>query len=290
MKNKHGMSGRSSAAFFTPLMVIALTALIALSPAVFAEESWRARASADSGAATDDIAAEIDFGREVGARILGRYPLYDEKTLMKYVNLVGKSLAQNTNRPEIDFHFAVIDTADINAYAAPGGYVFITKGALAAATDEAELAGVLAHEITHVSEKHIVKELNIKSTADSPAAGLARVIGGASESARLAFSQAVDKALDTLFKDGYKREDEIRADKGAAVLCALSGYDPAGLARYLDRIKASKAKKTEILDKTHPPYDARVALINETISAEGIDAAGLKSNKDRFEQMLKGMK
>ncbi len=91
--------------------------------------NWRQRVSSESsGPAKDDIAAEIKFGREIAARMIGRFTLYDNPRLMKYVNLVGHALAQNTNRPELEFHFAVLNTNEINAYAAPGGYVFVTRG------------------------------------------------------------------------------------------------------------------------------------------------------------------
>jgi len=274
---------------------LSLLLLLVISSSIYpqianAENDWRKRTSLDAGASTEDVSAEIDFGREVGARILGKYPLHEDKQIMKYITLVGRTITQNTNRPEIEFHFAVITTDEINAYAAPGGYVFVTKGALALMKDEAELAGVLAHEITHITEKHIVKDLNIKGTADSPAAGFARLIGGASESARMAFSQAADKAVDMLFKDGYKREDEVRADRGAALLMTLSGFDPTAFARYLDRIARNKSKTTEILDKTHPSYDSRITLITGMIAGEGIDPSGLKTNQARFADNMKTLK
>ncbi len=273
------------------LLAIGLVLSLSLPVTAFAAESeWRQRESSLQNVTTDDVQQEIIFGREVAARILGRYRLYDNKALLKYVNLVGSAVAQNANRPEIEFHFAVVDTGDVNAYAAPGGYVFVTKGAVALMQDEAELAGVLSHEIAHITEKHIVKELNIHGTEDSPASGFARLVGGASESARLAFSQAVDKAIDTLFKDGYKREDETQADKTALSFAALSGYDPSGLVRYLDRVKKAKGKQTEVLDKTHPPYDARLALLKETMEKEGMDPAAFKIQKERFAEAIKGMK
>lgn len=279
---------RSIITFF---VLVWFAAALAFPPAVLSEEAnWRQRPTAGEAIGMDDIAAEIDFGREVSARILGRYKLYDNPSLMKYVNLVGRSLVLNTNRGELDFHFAILDTDELNAYAAPGGYVFITKGAFALAKDESELAGVLAHEIAHITGKHVVKELNIQGTEDSPASGFARLVGGSSESARLAFSQAVDKALDMLFKDGYKREDEIQADKNAVLLCGLSGYAPAGLGKYLERIGATKGKKDEVLSKTHPSYEVRLAWLKETIAKEGIDTGSLKTNKDRFETEKKSLK
>jgi predicted Zn-dependent protease len=195
-----------------------------------------------------------------------------------------------TNRPEIDFHFAILNTDEINAYAAPGGYVFVTRGALLKMQDESELAGVLAHEMGHLVEKHAVKELNIKGTETSAVSGLAHIIGGSTESARTAFSQAVDKAMDMLFKDGYKLDDETQADKDAVLFCTLSGYAPTGLVKYFERLSAVKGKKTEVLDKTHPSYEARIALLKETITREGIDTGNYKTHKDRFAENIKSLK
>jgi predicted Zn-dependent protease len=255
------------------------------------DQAWRQRISAGPVEMTsDDVTEEIRFGREVAARLIGRYGLYNSDPLTKYVNLVGLSLAANSNRPELKYYFAVLNTSEINAYAAPGGYIFITKGAIDKMQDESELAGVIAHEMGHINGKHVVKELDIKATEGSAAAGLARLIGGGTESARLAFSKAVDQAMDTLFKTGYKREDEIQADKGAVMLCAVAGYDPAGLIRYFERLSAAKGKSTEVLDKTHPAYDARIILLKDTITSAGIDSAALKTYKDRFAQSMKTVK
>jgi beta-barrel assembly-enhancing protease len=255
------------------------------------DQAWRQRISAGPAEMTgDDVTEEIRFGREVAARLIGRYGLYSNDALTKYVNLVGLSLAAYSNRPELKYYFAVLNTSEINAYAAPGGYIFITKGAINKMQDESELAGVIAHEMGHINGKHVVKELDIKATEGSATAGLARLIGGGTESARLAFSKAVDQAMDTLFKTGYKREDEIQADKGSVMLCTVSGYDPAGLIRYFERISAAKGKPTEVLDRTHPAYDARITLLKDTIKSAAIDPAALKTYKDRFAQSMKTVK
>ncbi len=276
--------------------VAVIISLIASS--VFSAENpndWRKRKSDKeqalaAGTTNEDVAEEVRFGREIAARIVGRYGLYKNEDLAKYVAMVGKSVSLNTDRQEIEFRFAVLNTDEVNAYAAPGGYVFITHGALAHMRDEAELAGVLAHEIAHVTQRHVVKELNIRASDASAASGLARLIGGTSEAARTAFSQAVEKALDMLFKDGYKREDEIEADKTGVTFAALSGYDPTGLPRYLERIGPAKEKNTEILDKTHPAFGDRVAWLKEKIAADGLDAVGTKKGKDRFGKMIKNPK
>lgn len=275
----------------TLVLAVLCGLLLPLSVRAEAGNNWRQRVTAEADVTVkEDIAEEVRFGREVAARMIGRFSLYDNSQLTRYVNLVGHSLVQNTNRPELEFHFAVLNTKDINAYAAPGGYVFVTRGAIEKMRDESELAAVLAHEITHIDEKHVVKELNIRGAEGSATSGLARLIGGGTESARVAFYQAVDKALDMLFTTGYKREDEVQADKGAVLLCALTGYDPSGLARYFERLGASKGKSTEILDKTHPAYEVRINLLKETIVKEGIEAASLKTFKDRFAEAQKSIK
>jgi beta-barrel assembly-enhancing protease len=149
------------------------------------------------------------------------------------------------------------------------------------------MAGVLAHEIGHIVERHVVKELNIHGTEGSASSGLARLIGGGSDAARVAFYQSVDKALDILFKTGYKRDDEVQADRDALLFCALAGYDPAGLVRYFERLSAAKGKNTEVLDKTHPSYETRLARFKATMTEEGMDPGTFKIFKERFAEVAK---
>lgn len=233
-----------------------------------------------------DVVEEVKFGREVAARIAGRYGLADDQRLNRYVNLVGRAVAMSANRPELVFRFGVLDTVDVNAYAAPGGYIFVTRGALAQMQDEAELAVVLAHEIGHVTGRHVVKELNIKGS-EGGSAGLARLTGGATEAARATMGQVVDKAVDILFKDGYKRDDEVQADKDSVLFATVAGYDPSALIRYFERLGTMKGKTTEVLDKTHPGYDVRISWIKDAINAAGIEPGMMKSNKERFLETVK---
>ncbi|HUX90406.1 MAG TPA: M48 family metalloprotease [Gallionellaceae bacterium] len=251
-------------------------------------ENWRNRASAEEVVTTGDIAAEINFGRAIAARILGRHKAYDNPALIKYVSLVGATLALSTNRPELEFHMMILDTDELNAYAAPGGYIFITRGALKYMKDESELAGVLAHEIAHITEKHVVKELKIKGTDES--SDLAKLAGGSSGAARAAFGQAVEKGLELIFRDEYKKEDEMQADKTSITISALSGYDPTGLGRYLNRIKAIKEKTPPPSDSTHPTFDARVAQINQVIIKEEINYRALAKNNTRFAETINSLK
>lgn len=274
---------------FTGMLMFAVLHPVLLLAAE-SDAQFRQRASSSDEVFSSDIDEEVRFGREVAARVIARYGLDENPKLIKYVNLVGRVIARTTNRPELEFRFAILKTDEINAYAAPGGYVFITRGALLRMQDESELAAVLAHEIGHIVEKHVVKELKIKGSEESATMGLAAMIGGSSQSARTAFSQAVDKALDMLFKDGYKREDETQADKDAVLLCALAGYEPTGLVKYFERLNAAKGKNTEVLDKTHPSYVDRIAWLKGTIAQEGIDAGSFKRNPERFADAIKDVK
>ncbi|MDD2897077.1 MAG: M48 family metalloprotease [Desulfuromonadaceae bacterium] len=246
---------------------------------------WRTRLSVtdrDTFSETD-LDEEITFGREVSARLLGQFKMSANKKLQKYVNLVGSTLAWNCSRPELVFHFVVIESSEINAYSTPGGYVFITTSVLAKMDNEAELAGVLAHEIAHITERHIVKELSLRGAEQTGLASISALIGGASKTASIAFSQAVDKAVDLLLRDGYKKEDEIQADATAVLLCALSGYDTSGLITFLDKI--SKVKSG--VGKTYPKYDLRLATLQRAVSEQGIAGVKLAVNSERFAATLK---
>jgi predicted Zn-dependent protease len=235
----------------------------------------------------DDVKAEIQFGREVGARVLGQYALYDEEKLTKYVNLVAASLARNAGRPELTFRVAILKSDNINAYAAPGGYIFVTKGAIMQMENEAELAAVIAHEMAHITGMHIVKELEIRGTDSSASSGITRMVGGAGDPAKAAFASMVDKAVGILFERGYKKEDEKDADMSGVVFTALSGYDPLAMISYFERISEARGDDMEILNKTHPSFDERISLITETIEAEGLDGQEYTKGDNRFNEYKK---
>lgn len=271
-------------------MYFLIAFLFALQPQILSAADdngnvWRTRCSvvdSDTYLQTDTD-AELNFGRDIAARLLGRYKMSTNEKLQKYVNLVGATLTSNCNRSDLEFHFVVIESGEINAYSTPGGYVFVTTAVLAKMENEAELAGVLAHEIGHVNERHIVKELSLKGSEKSAVSSIAALIGGASESAGIAFSQTVDKAVDMILRDGYKKDDEMQADADAVLLCAFSGYDPSGLVTFLDKI--SKVKSG--VGKTYPVYDVRLVTLQRAMSDEGIAEMRLALNTERFNTAMK---
>ena len=281
-----------SAVIATVVLLLLAVARPSSVPAVQPEADWRKRISSDEGSvATSDIVEEIIFGRAVAARIIGRYGLYENPELMQYVNLVGQTLSRGTNRPELEFHFAVLNGDEMRTFGVPGGYVFVTQGALREMRDEAELAGVLAHELGHIAEKTAVRELKIRGIEDAAVSSLAQVIGGSTDPARIAFARAVDRAMDILLKNGYKRRDETKADEDAVVLCAMAGYDPSGLIRYIERTHGIKGEEqTNMLDQTHPPYEDRIDWLKTAIARDGLDSGSYKTYQKRFAEYMKAMK
>ena len=144
-----------------------------------------------------DIKEEILFGREMSAIILADRKLVEDINLSRYLNLVGQALVRHSSRPELQYYFAAIESDQINAYAAPGGYIFVTTAALNLMQSEAELAGVLAHEIAHVTQRHIVKTLKIREADNSTIALIGKVVGSSSNTANIVYKQALDHAATT---------------------------------------------------------------------------------------------
>jgi len=248
----------------------------------------RQRVSSISSEYSDvsDIEAEIRFGRELAARILGNYSLLDDEKVNRYVNLVGKALALYAGRPELRYHFGVLDSDEINAFAAPGGYIFITRGALMKMDNEAQLAGVLAHEIAHIVKKHVVNELNIKGEEGSGVGGLAGLIGGPTASVRGALEQALDDAVDILFNRGYKVKDEIEADRVGILVASVAGYDPSALREFLSSVKSFE-KEDRTYKGEHPIFEVRMREIDETLKAHGLQDVKKAKAKDRFYENIK---
>jgi predicted Zn-dependent protease len=230
-----------------------------------------------------DLEAEIAFGRDLAARILGNCKLLDNDRVNRYVNLVGNAVALYSGRPEIKFHFAVLDSAECNAFAAPGGYVFITRGALDLMENEAQLAGVLGHEIAHITEKHIIKELKIRGQDDSVVGGLANLIGGSTDTFRKALEQALETASDILFSRGYKIEDELEADQMGLLMAAVAGYDPSALGRFLAKVQRFEPEDAAYTDKEHPLSAVRLATIDDTLKTNGLARNDNAMMKGRFD-------
>lgn len=190
---------------------------------------------------------ELAMGREIAGRMLGAAPLVDDAETQAYVNRVGRWVAAQSERPDLPWRFAVIDTASINAFAAPGGYVLLTRGLYEILDNEAQLAGVLSHEIAHIVRRHHVTVLQ-KSAALSAGAQLAQ---------RDNRSALVNNMIGTgaeVFARGLDKGAEHEADAIGVVLAARAGYNPFGLIDVLQKLAARGAEdgSLALLFKTHP--------------------------------------
>lgn len=203
---------------------------------------------------------EIAIGRQIAGNLLGAVQLVKDKQLQKYVNNVGRWIANQSERPDLAWHFGVIESNDINAFAAPGGYIFVTRGLYRLFNDESELAGVLAHEVGHVIRKHHLKILQQSQLIDLGGKLLAKQAGGNDKVQNLIGSGAeiVSRSLD--------KNAEFEADRIAVVLAARAGYEAYGLPQVLQEIgHSSNDDSVALLFKTHPHPDARLAKLNESM-------------------------
>jgi beta-barrel assembly-enhancing protease len=226
---------------------------------------------------------EIDIGRGVAATVAGRYPISTDSTLNAYVNMVGQVVAAEAPRPDINYLFAVLETADVNAFAAPGGYIFITRGALDLIDSESELAGVLAHEVAHVNKRHVVDQIRQSDVLR----GIQEETGIKGEK----LLQVVGAGANVLFT-GLSRGDEEESDSLGVEYAAGAGYDPKGLSNFINRL-AQRSQDSKLLDKlsdliaTHPAASERIDKLDriaENLTSEG---AQLKERYRRFVSLKK---
>jgi predicted Zn-dependent protease len=220
-------------------------------------------------------ADEIRRGEKAAAKVPTVYGIYDElPALQDYVNTIGQKLAKNSHRPQLNYHFIVVDSPQVNAFALPGGYIYVTRGILAYLNSEAELAAVLGHEIGHVTARHSVRQYsaaaaaNVAATVGGVVAGIfVPQLGGQ-------LAQGVQSLLgitgDALLS-GYGRGHELEADRLGAEYLARSGYDPQAMIKVIGVLKNQETfdiaaaqqegrepRRYHGLFSTHPDNDTRL--------------------------------
>ena len=214
---------------------------------------------------------EQKLGAQWAATLLGAAPLVNDAAMQAYVNELGLWIALHSERPTLAWRFGVIDSPNINAFATPGGYVLVTRGLMNVMRDEAELAGVLAHEIAHVVKKH---HLNAILKAQGASLG-AELLGKYADN-KLGAGEVTDKVVGGLKEislRGLDKGDEYQADRMALVLAARSGYDPFGLPRVLQKLETLNAKDSSLalLFETHPTPTARLDALEQS-AGDKLDA------------------
>ena len=235
-------------------------------------------------------AQEVQLGQEMDGQVRREMGVYDDAELQRYVSDVGMRLARASERPNLPWHFTVVDEPAVNAFALPGGYIYITRGILAFLHDEQQMAGVLGHEIGHVTARHSAQQY---TKATSAGLGLTLLSIFVPEARPL--QGVAETALGVLFLK-YGRDDELQADRLGAQYTAKTGWDPrgvAGMLRTLQRLDVASGSNRGVPNwlSTHPAPADRVekvlAFIQENPIAVG--TSGRKTDETTYERHIEGI-
>ncbi len=220
---------------------------------------------------------EVAIGRQAAGNILGAAPLVKDVRLQQYINRVGRWISIQGERSNLAWHFGVIESNDLNAFAAPGGYIFVTKGLYRLLQNEAELAGVLSHEIGHVIKKHHLKLLQQSRLLD---------MGGKVLSTKVGENQQIKNLIGNgaeIFARSLDKNAEFEADRIAVILATRAGYDPFGLPTVLQDLGhvSKNDSRVSLLFKTHPHPDDRLVQLGDAVG-DRLDGVKGQTLEKRF--------
>lgn len=239
---------------------------------------------------------EIELGREAYAQIVNRFGgAYADPDLQAYVQRIGEQLAANSHRDNLVYRFTVLDSPEVNAFALPGGYIYITRGLLAYLNSEAEMAAVLGHEIGHVTARHSVRQIS-----GTRAAQIGYTIGSVFvPELRNQVGQGLFNVLGGALTSGYGREHELEADRLGAEYLARSGYDPQAMLKVLGVLKDQELYERHLAEEegrapriyhgvfaSHPSSDQR---LQEIVGNAGLLAGVSVRQEEDFLRFLDGM-
>lgn len=230
---------------------------------------------------------EYYVGRAVGARILAKYPLYQNQEVTQYVNKVGLTVARKSSRshPYRGYHFAVLDTPEPNAFACPGGIILITRGLMKNCANEDELAAVLAHEVAHIAHKDGINSISqarwteVLTTLGTETAK--QYAGGAGQLVTL-FEGSIEDVFKTIVVNGYSRSAEENADREAVGILRKAGYNPGALAAVLTKMSGKESACG--IYRTHPPTGERLAKV-QALAPAAAPGGKEQARTARFEKM-----
>ena len=227
---------------------------------------------------------ELALGRRSDAEVRQKWGFYEDSRLQQYVQEIGLRVARVSEQAKLSWHFCIVDDSAVNAFAAPGGYVYITRGLLAYLGTEAELAGVLAHEVGHITARHTAKRYTREHGAQA-GLWLVRVFWPAAR----ALSGWADKGLDMLFLR-YGRDAELEADRLALGYMAKCGWDPAGLPDALStlgRLGDTHGENSVPWLSTHPSSPDRVAALEDMITR--LKTHQTDTGRDTYRRYIEGL-
>jgi hypothetical protein len=222
-------------------------------------------------------ADERKLGEQVSQQLRDEFGVYQDKEVARYVTLVGRVLAQGSTRPGLDWQFIVLDTDGVNAFAAPGGIVHVTRGALGLIKNEAELAGVLGHEITHVTAKHTVRSIQKNKLVSLTA----EEVGGSAGLSQSVLSRLAQAAYKNVINNAFDRDDEIESDKVGIALANKAGYAPAALSGVLQRLEDRNTNQDQPngMFASHPLIKDRVANIALVVREQKLTATATVASR-----------
>jgi hypothetical protein len=218
----------------------------------------------------DELTAEeLALGPEIAGRILGARPLWNDADAQRRVNLVGRWVAAQTSRRDLPWTFGVIDTPEINAFAAPGGFVLMTRGLYELLSSDSELAAALGHEISHCVQRDHYNVIHQQEMATAGKERALRDVKASNDSVAGSYARRyAEEHGATIMLTALDREAEYRADEGAEVYLARSGMNPLALYSLLQKLTALGTESASLaqLYRTHPPLDARIDRIDQRAS------------------------
>ena len=236
---------------------------------------------------------EYYVGRAVAARILSSYPILENIELTDYVNLVGQTVAIHSDNPITygGYHFAVLNTKEINAFACPGGIIFITKGMINAVQNEDELAAVLAHEVAHINHRDGVSSIQ-KARLTEVATLIGTEAAQSYAPAQLSqlvglFEGSVDDVFKTLVVNGYSKSQEYHADESGLSYLSRAGYNPEALEDFLQRLMNQGQATGGGIMKTHPATAERIEKVEKEMPSAKVDISFVQIRSMRFEKAMK---
>ena len=261
----------------------------AIMPAAAVAYKGATKASTAARPITDS--EEYYVGRAVAAQILGKYKLDQNPQLTQYVNEVGQTVAQKSTRPNPfkGYHFAVLDTTELNAFACPGGIIFITRGLIQTCKNEDQLAAVLAHEVGHVANKdgiNSISQARWTQVFTSMGTEAAKQYGGVAGNLVSLFEGSIDDVFKTIVVNGYSRQAEETADAAALTELTKAGYDPNAIVILLTAMEAKGKGSTSGIFKTHPPTSERLAKVKASVGQSPAEPKGEKIRTERFKKMV----
>lgn len=227
---------------------------------------------------------EVEIGQQTAQQVDAQLPMLRDAVVDNYVNSLGQSIASRTSRADLQWHFAVVNTDVINAFALPGGYVYVNRGVISRASNESELAGVLAHEIEHVVRRHSVKQME-------QAQGANIGVGLACALTRVCESQATQAAIQVggaaVFAK-FSRADEVQADEGGFQNLVRAGINPRGMLTFFQKLLADEQQNgstsTSAWFSDHPGTQDRIADIQGMLGQTSATTLnGLRSDSQSFQ-------